>query len=249
MPNYQQTAKRAAKVAKQQMISSICEELDNVKESNSGVLKYGIVSNLIHSYSSAAPNMKVTRHDVRNMLKKRSNYRAITTITAPNTEVTLEDPPITNTIVAATSRGNGGRPKGGTKYKHLNCKVALITAKNDIAILYADEKKRANNKKKRMRKGRLAEIISKVKRQGGLPDKVKLSPKVIQKRVDRGGLIVMNEKGSGQVSPLLEIEPQFVQVVIPMARIGDPLAPTKDLELIHDMIAGTKYQDLVKSRS
>ena len=54
----------------------------------------------------------------------------------------------------------------------------------------------------------------------------------------------MNEKGSGQVSPLLKIEPQFVQVVIQMARIGDPLTPTKALGLINDMIAGTKYRDI-----
>ena len=179
MSNYQQTAKRVAKAAKQQMISSICDELDKVKESNSGVLKYGIVSNLIQSYSSAAPHMKITRHDIRNMLEKRTNSRAITTITAPNTDVALEDPPIIHTIVVSTARGNGGRPKGATKEKHVNCKVAIIAAKNEIATLYADEKERENNKKKRMRKGRLAEIISKVKRQRCILDVVKFSPKVI----------------------------------------------------------------------
>jgi len=57
---------------------------------------------------------------------------------------------------------------------------------------------------------------------------------------------VMNKNGSGQISPLLEIESQFVTIVVQMARIGDPLTPTVALELINDMIAGTKYQDLLK---
>ena len=45
---------------------------------------------------------------------------------------------------------------------------------------------------------------------------------------------------------MLKIEPQFVQVVIQMARIGDPLTPIKALELINDMIASTEYQVQVK---
>ena len=44
MPNYQQTAKCVRKAAKQQMTSSICDKLDKVKESNSGVLKVIILS-------------------------------------------------------------------------------------------------------------------------------------------------------------------------------------------------------------
>ena len=43
VPNYIQIAKRAAKAAKQQLISSICNELDNVKEANNGTIKHGVI--------------------------------------------------------------------------------------------------------------------------------------------------------------------------------------------------------------
>ena len=43
-----------AKAAKNQIISSICDELDKVKESNSGILKYGIISNLISQLVAAS---------------------------------------------------------------------------------------------------------------------------------------------------------------------------------------------------
>ena len=39
MPNYEQSAKHATKAAKQLLISSICNEIDNVKESNNGIIK------------------------------------------------------------------------------------------------------------------------------------------------------------------------------------------------------------------
>ena len=51
----------------------------------------------------------------------------------------------------------------------------------------------------------------------------------------------MNKNGSGQVSPLLEIEPKFVKVMTQMAQIGEPLTPTKALLLINDLIVGTQY--------
>ena len=95
MANYQQTAKRVAKAAKNQIISSICDELDKVKESNSGVLKYGVVSNLISQYMIGAPQLKITRHDIRNHQKKRN--------TPPNTDVALEvddlTPPNTDVVL------------------------------------------------------------------------------------------------------------------------------------------------------
>jgi len=34
----------------------------------------------------------------------------------------------------AAPRGNGGRPKGATKGKDFNCTVAIIAAKNEVAM-------------------------------------------------------------------------------------------------------------------
>ena len=126
MTNYQQTAKRVAKAAKNQIISSICDELDKVKESNSGVLKDGIISNLISQYTIGAPQLKITRHDIRNHQKKRNTP-------PPNNDVALEVDVVVDVLdkddVVAAPRGNGGRPKGATEGKDFNCTVAIIAAK------------------------------------------------------------------------------------------------------------------------
>ena len=101
-----------------------------MNESNGGILKYGVISNLISQYTIGAPQLKITRHDIRNHLKKRT--------TPPNTDVALEvddlTPPNTDVVldvadVVAAPRGNGGHPKGATKGKDVNCTVAIIAAK------------------------------------------------------------------------------------------------------------------------
>lgn len=76
------------------------------------------------------------------MMKRRINSRAITVTPALNTDGSLEDSPIVDTIVVATTRGNGGHPKGSTEEKELNCKVAIIPTMNKIASLFVDKKRK-----------------------------------------------------------------------------------------------------------
>jgi len=64
---------------------------------------------------------------------------------------------------------------------------------------------------------------------------------LIWKQVNVKGLIVSNLKGSGQVSPLQNIEPQIVEVLIQMSRICETLTPSRAIALINDMIIGTSY--------
>ena len=59
-------------------------------------------------------------------------------------------------------------------------------------------------------------------------------------------LLINSRKGSGQKSPLLEVEDQFVSIVIQMACIGNPLTSMKALALFNDLIAGTSIQEKLK---
>ena len=47
-----------------------------------------------------------------------------------------------------------------------------------------------------------------------------------------------NENVSDQISPLLQIELQFVAIIIHMRRIGYPLTPSNALALINDALGG-----------
>ena len=260
VPNYIQSAKRAAKSAKQQLISSICNELDNVKEANNGTIKHGVITKLIAAYSSAAPHMKISRHDIRNMIIKRSNSKVLVVTPPPSpppvnesesTAIVVTPPPTTtpaiNSLIVldTCARMNGGRPIGSTKEKLVNSEVSIVAAKNEIATLYAEERDKAKRQKMRVKRGLLSKITTQVRKKRSLPEDCVISPRAILRRVDRKRVVVLNKNGSGQVSPLLEIEPEFVKVMIQMARIGEPLTPTRALLLINDLIAGTKYVNIL----
>lgn len=93
--------------------------------------------------------------------------------------------------------------------------------------------------KNRVRKGSLEKVIIDVKKKRGLPDDFIVNTEFIWRHVNRKGIMVNNFKGSSQVLPLLNIEPQIVEVLIQMSRIGKSLTPLKAIALINDMIVGT----------
>ena len=93
-----------------------------------------------------------------------------------------------------------------------------------------------------MRKGTFDAIVNKVKEDRNLPLSFSVSRDTIKRRVARKNIIIMNANGSGQVSPLLDVEPLFVSVLTQMSRIGDPLTPSRAIALINDLIDGTEYQ-------
>jgi len=88
-------------------------------------------------------------------------------------------------------------------------------------------------------------VIADVKRKRGLPIDFSVSTALIQKQVNRKGLLVSNLKCSCQVSPLLNIKPQIVEVLIQMSRILESLTPSRAIALINDMITGTSCQDKI----
>ena len=61
-----------------------------------------------------------------------------------------------------------GRPKGTTnKRKHLE-ELALMSTENEIHLSYEGEVSEYKKKKKRMKRGRLIEIINKVRKNNNL---------------------------------------------------------------------------------
>ena len=85
-----------------------------------------------------------------------------------------------------------------------------------------------------LKRGCLAEIIRKVKRTNNLPESVVIHESMIRKRLT-GGTEFLNGVG-GHTSPLLDIEPSFVSIILHMARIHHSLTPAQALNLINGMI-------------
>ena len=87
---------------------------------------------------------------------------------------------------------------------------------------------------KRLNKGRLAEIIRKVKRINNLHESVVIHESKICKRLNRG--TTFSNAIGGHTSTLLDLEPTFVSIIVHMERIRHSLTSAQALNLINGMI-------------
>ena len=114
----------------------------------------------------------------------------------------------------------------------------MLAAKNEITSEYKLEMDQSSVK--RMKRGRLAEIISEVKRKNNLDKDVVILESTIRKRLTRG--TTFSDGVGGHTSPLSKLEPTFVATILQMARIRQSLTPVQALELINGMIKGAAAQ-------
>ena len=133
--------------------------------------------------------------------------------------------------------GNGGRPKGSSKKRKREIETATLAAKNEIVEKCKVEVRAS--KKRRLKKGRLDEIIKSVKINNNIPF-VEIKADTIRQRIFRKTSF---SDGVGRhTSPLLAMESTFVATIIKMARICQSLTPSQALCLINNMIEGTDVQ-------
>ena len=137
-------------------------------------------------------------------------------------------------------RGKGGRPNGTTDVNKKVSNLSVIAAKNEIALTLDSEKKSLG--KKRLRAGRLDEIISEVKKRNGLPDDYVINKSTIRQRLKKKQNLMVYVDHPGHASPLSQIEPEIVAVLIQMAQIRQCLTPSQAIHLINSMIKGTPIQ-------
>jgi len=101
----------------------------------------------------------------------------------------------------------------------------------------------AINRNRKVKRGTLSELIERMKRERGADFEIKQH--TIRRRIIRQKLFHTHR--GGHRSPLEEIEHVAVSIMIQMARIRQPLTPSKGLSLINNLISGTEYEDrLVK---
>ena len=244
-------AKRVTKAAKHSMISSLYNQIED-HEKRLGMKQHGLSTRLVKAINSTVSNeMQITRHDIFNFkrkVKKEASKSAAINIQDETLDLAVAEQPSTLDVVVAEentpvpiARSKGGRPKGATIAKKRDCDSSFIAARNEIATIFHKEKKKCG--KKRMRKGRLAEIIRDVKKRRSLPDDFDVPSALVRKRSQRNNLMLVNKNGRGNVSPLLQYEPTFVDLMIQMGRIHRSLTPSGALALINDSIATTPAQD------
>ena len=195
---------KITKVLKHEILNNICSMMDEKRRENAGKLPYGCMTQILKDSLPIAPWL--TRDKVDGF------YRTVwsKSKTAKSKGKHAEE-----------GRCNtGGRPVGSTISKRKICELSIISAKNEIAVKFSNEKSQVPEGE-RLKRGRLREIVEEVKSNRNLPPNLLQYNKglcnQIRTRTLRNKLITRDTRGA--VSPLAEYEESFVKVIIQMARI------------------------------
>ena len=119
--------------------------------------------------------------------------------------------------------------------------MALIATTNEIAVIYEKERKELARLNKRMKKGRLNNIIEGIKKKNGIRKDSIISKHLIRQRMKRGHIITVNRQG--HTSPLAPVESKIVNTIVQMARIRMALSPSTAIRLVNSMIDNPPVQD------
>jgi hypothetical protein len=144
---------------------------------------------------------------------------------------------LTQTKTQPQERAKGGRPSGTTNKKKFEDVRVMISTKNEIAHRFFTEK---NAARKKLKRGRLDEIITEVKKRNNLSEDVVINKTLIRSRIKKN--IFVRNGHSGPSSPLASIEPHIVEMLIVLSKMRESLTPGNCINLINSLLVGTETQ-------
>ena len=166
--------------------------------------------------------------------------------------ITSPPPPNVNpsdiTSNLAPIRKRAGRPKGSTDEFKSHVDKCCTAAKNEITDLYYKEYLKHKQcceinlgvqLKVKVPKGTFQSIHDRVKKERNLPSSFFFSYNACQKRISSSNLQISDP---GKKSPLADIEPHIVTLLLAMADTGAPLSVGQCLPLINSLIHKTPHQ-------
>jgi hypothetical protein len=131
----------------------------------------------------------------------------------------------------------GGHPKGTTISNALDIKKIKAIATNEAVEELAEMQSRAQICKERLEKGALTQIILDCTSRNGLSrDSVNID--TVRQRLKRN----TQTSTQGPKSPLHDIEPYVVSLVIQLANMCVPITTAQGLQLCNSIIKRTKYK-------
>ena len=160
-----QPIRSIAKKAKFAVLDEFIEQIDKAKNANKNKIPYGFIPKLIKEAKSVCP--WITHHCIMNRMQSRDVKAS--SLSSDGTAVTNENVDLAQAPNADPGKSYGGRPVGATNQKRKLSAMALIATANEIALQYEKEKNSVKKDKKRMKKGRLSELIKKAKEKNNLP--------------------------------------------------------------------------------
>jgi hypothetical protein len=124
----------------------------------------------------------------------------------------------------------------------LDQKKRIALATQSAVQLLAETLSKKKQSGSSIEKGALTEIIMKVKQDYQLPDDIIILESIVRQRLKR------NTKSGhcGLTSPMIEIEPYLVSIIIQLANMWVPITSSQGLALCNSIIQGTKFQKVIK---
>ena len=234
-----------AQATRKNILKDLCDTINLRIQDNNGRLPMGYMKSMVSNMQVVCPWL--TRDVLNNELRRRKRLGDDSISCEPATLATTGVTDEADAAVPQNTRSKGGRPEGITDESKKNSEFAVIAAKNEISLTFTKDKKQAG--KKRLARGHLKRLIADVKTRNGLGDDVHISEDCIRKRQKRGHLFIQSAR-RGPPSPLQAYESEFVQILVQMAKMRQPLSPSEAIAFINSTIDGTQIQsDLVAYKS
>ena len=227
--NRHKTPTKRGNTAKHSVLDNCCKEIAAAIKKNDGRKPYGMVADMVKELETGFP--WINRHVI--------NY-AFDKYTAAQKAMAVEAP-----IADVDNNSNlGGRPVGTTNKEKHDLKSRTRLCLDAVATEFHEKRNIAKRDGKYVKKGCLDDIIKQQKRKFNLSDSVKIDQSAIRARHYRGRLKV---KSFGPASPMADVEPKLVELIVRMSRIRRCLTATQCLLLANDLIEGTEYETKVVS--
>jgi len=255
-------------------VQVIAEQIVQLKKRNGGKLPYGEFSKLWNAGKATYPNMsrktinnyvkKIESGGNNNLPKvinanehasKVSNLTGSTSGEAGGTSDTSSTRSSsmnseTKSIISQKSFSTiglqdknevvGGQPKGSTIQAATERTKNIELATHD-AVASLSEFMSKKKKGQRLENGLLSKIIADSKSKYNLDEEVIILETTVWQRVKRKS----NSGKLGRCSPMQDIEPYIVSIIIQLANMRVPISSSQGLSLCNSIIEGTKFQDAV----
>ena len=179
---------RAIRQAKVKMQNAVLQEHSNminraIEQNSSNHIPHGYCKKLVQESALVCPWL--TYDTMMNFHRKQKRLGRIN-----DTPIFVGDT-ANETIAASTKRKNGGRPLGSSDKRKRENGISVVATTNEITIAFNSEKQAAFDNKKRMKKGRLTELINEIKSKNNIATSIKIQQNTIRRQSQRGGCILM----------------------------------------------------------
>jgi hypothetical protein len=120
----------------------------------------------------------------------------------------------------------------------LDCKARIEAATVEAVRDFETQQAIAKQKATRLQKGQLTVIIVECKSKHGIEESVDINAATIRQRIKRNTVSSLK----GTKSPMADIEPYLVSLILQLANMRIPITTAQGLQLCNSIIKGTKFQ-------